>query len=129
MEEKYPQLTDRLQSTLIDTVLIVMMMFAFSSILENMQDPPDWLRMVLFIGIWLVYEPLCTTIGCTLGNYIKGIRVRLYNNSAKRINIVQALVRYVVKVFLGLISFLTINSTVKRRAIHDMIAGTVMIKI
>jgi len=129
MEEKYPQLTDRIQSTLIDAILIVILMFVFASILDKFDNVPDWVRIVMFVGLFIGYEPLCMTLGSTLGNYFKRIRVRRNSDSAKRINIFQAIIRYPVKVFLGWISFLTINSNPKRRAIHDFVSGSVMIKI
>jgi uncharacterized RDD family membrane protein YckC len=129
MTEKYPQLTDRVQSTFIDTILIIVLMFGCTSILEKFDNVPDWVRIAMFAGLFLIYEPLCMTIGFTLGNFIKGIRVRKYSDSSKRINLFQAIVRYPVKVILGWISFLTINSNPKRRAIHDLISGSVMIKI
>jgi uncharacterized RDD family membrane protein YckC len=69
------------------------------------------------------------TLGCTLGNYIKGIRVRQISDTSKKINLIQALIRYPVKVMLGWFSFLTIGSNSKRRAIHDFAAGSVMIKL
>jgi uncharacterized RDD family membrane protein YckC len=129
MQEKYPLLTERIQSTLIDTVLIILSMFLFSNILDKIQDPPDWLRIVLFVSIWLIYEPLCTSVGFTMGNYIKGIRVRKADNVEKKINIFQGLIRYIIKVLLGWVSFLTISSNPKRRAIHDLVSGSVMIKL
>jgi uncharacterized RDD family membrane protein YckC len=129
MLEKYPQLTDRIQSTFIDTILIIILMFVFSNILERYEDVPDWVRIALFALLFLVYEPLCMTMGCTLGNYVKNIRVRKFSDTTKRINIIQALLRYPVKVALGWVSFLTINSNPKRRAIHDLVSGSVMIKL
>ena len=129
MEEKYPQLTDRIQSTFIDTILIVILMFAFASILEKFDNVPDWVRMVMFASLFIVYEPLCMTFGSTLGNYLKGIRVRKNSDSTKRINIFQAIIRYPIKVLLGWVSFLTIHSNSKRRAIHDLVSGTVMVKL
>lgn len=129
MTETYPPLSDRIQSTFIDTLFIVGLMFVIAGILDKMDNPPDWLRIVLFVSIWLVYEPLATTLGATLGNYMKGIRVKQAENSTKRIGFLQALVRYIVKVALGWISFLTITGNPKRRAIHDMAVGSVMIKI
>lgn len=104
-------------------------MFIFSSILERYENVPDWVRIVLFASLFIIYEPLCMTLGATLGNYIKGIRVRKDGNTAKRINIFQALIRYPVKLSLGWLSFLTIHSNTKRRAIHDMVSGSVMIKL
>ena len=129
MQEKYPQLTDRIQSTFIDTILIVILMFAFASVLEKFDNVPDWVRIIMFAGLFIAYEPLCMTFGSTLGNYIKGIRVRKSSDSTKRINIFQAIVRYPIKVLLGWVSFLTINSNSKRRAIHDLVSGSVMVKL
>jgi uncharacterized RDD family membrane protein YckC len=129
MEEKYPQLSERIQSTMIDTILLIVLMFLFTNLLDKFNSVPDEVRIILFVGLFIVYEPLCTTFGCTLGNLIKGIRIKKYSNSTKRINIFQAITRYVVKVFLGWVSFLTIHSNPKRRAIHDLISGSVMIKL
>jgi len=129
MQEKYPELKLRIQSTFIDLILVVILMFAFASILEKFQDVPDWVRIVLFAGLFIVYEPLSMTLGCTLGNYLNGIRVRKEADSTKRINILQAIIRYPIKVALGWISFLTISSNPRRRAIHDLLSGTVMIKL
>ena len=129
MQEKHPQLSDRIQSTFIDTILIIILMFVFANILDKFDNVPDWVRIIMFTGIFIVYEPLCMTLGSTLGNYLKGIRVRSSSDSTKRINIFQATVRYPVKVLLGWVSFLTINSNPKRRAIHDLVSGSVMIKL
>jgi uncharacterized RDD family membrane protein YckC len=126
---KFPLLGDRVQSTFIDTMLIIISMFVISAVLDRYENVPDWVRISLFVGIWLVYDPLCTAVGCTLGNYVKGLRVRQHNDTTKRINIVLALFRYIIKIVLGWISFLTINSNIEKRAIHDFIAGSVVIKI
>ena len=117
MQEKYPELKLRIQSTFIDLILVVILMFAFASILEKFQDVPDWVRIVLFAGLFIVYEPLSMTLGCTLGNYLNGIRVRKEADSTKRITVLQAIIRYPIKVALGWISFLTISSNPRRRAI------------
>ncbi len=129
MEEKYPQLIDRIQSTLIDTFFIVVLMMVFANILDNFENVPKWVRISMFVFLFIAYEPLCVTLGCTLGNYIKGIRVRKDSEPTERINLFEAIVRYLIKVLLGWISFLTIFSNPRRRAIHDMVAGSVMIKL
>ena len=126
---EYPLLGDRVQSTFIDTILIVILMFVLASVLDRYGDVPTWIRIVLFIGLWGMYEPLCTTLGATLGNYIKGIRVRKVGSNSKRVNFLQAVARYLLKLTLGWISFLTIHSNKERRAIHDLAVGSVMIKI
>jgi uncharacterized RDD family membrane protein YckC len=67
-------------------------------------------------------------MGATLGNYIKGIRVRQNGTVTQRINFFQAFIRYVFKMLLGWVSFLTIHSNPQKRAIHDIVAGSVMIR-
>lgn len=125
---QYPTLSDRVQSTFIDSLFIVILMFTFGSLIEKYEGTPDWVRMVLFIAIAAVYEPLCTSFGFTIGNYIKGIRVRSASDNVKKINVFQAIIRYVLKIVFGWLSFITIHSNQQRRAIHDLAAGSVMIK-
>lgn len=125
----YPLLGDRVQSTFIDLLSMMILMIIFSSILDKYKNAPDWVTIVLFVGIWAVYEPACTAIGCTPGNYIKRIRVRQHGDVSRRINFFQALLRYIVKIVLGWVSFLTIHSNKERRALHDLAVGSVVIKI
>ncbi len=129
MEEKYPSLVTRIQSTFIDTILVIVLMLVFSNILDRFPNVPNWLRISLFTLIFVVYEPVCTSFGATIGNYVKGIRVRKKKDLSKRINIFQAIVRYPIKFALGWVSFLTIHSNLQKRAIHDLAAGSVMIEL
>ena len=125
---EYPTLSERFQSIFIDSVFIIIFMYASASALQKYGNPPDWIRIVLFFAIWSVYEPLCTSLGFTIGNYFKGIRVRKYSNPEKKINILQAYLRYILKIMFGWISFLTIHFNPEKRAIHDLVSGSVMIR-
>jgi uncharacterized RDD family membrane protein YckC len=125
---EYPFLSDRVQSTFIDTIFIVVLMFIFASWLNRYDNAPDWIRIALFFGLWAVYEPLATSLGGTIGNYLKGIRVRKFGATEKKINFFEAFLRYLLKISLGWISFLTIHSNKEKRAIHDLAAGSVMIR-
>jgi uncharacterized RDD family membrane protein YckC len=127
LQIEYPLLIDRIKSTLIDSVLLIVLMFCFSLILNNFKDTPDWVRIFLFTLIFIIYDPLCTSLGCTLGNYIVGLRVRRKKDLSEKINIFQAIIRYALKVLLGWISFLTINANKERRAIHDLVVGSIVI--
>ncbi|HXL56895.1 MAG TPA: RDD family protein [Chitinophagaceae bacterium] len=129
MKPKYPSLGDRFQSLLIDSIFIIILMFVFAPLLEHFKNPPNRLRVALFFAIWGIYEPLCMTFGFTLGNYIKKLRVRKFKDISKKINLLQALIRYIIKALLGWLSFLTIRTNNERRAIHDLVSGTVMIKV
>lgn len=126
---EYPLLIDRVQSAFIDAIFILILMFCFAALLDKIEDPPVWIKIVLFFGLFAIYEPLCITLGGTLGNHIKHIRVRQAEDTARKINFPQAFVRYLIKMLLGWLSFLTIHFNRERRAIHDFAAQSIMIKI
>jgi uncharacterized RDD family membrane protein YckC len=131
MEPRYPDLKTRIQSTFIDGILMVSLMFLVAWVFDKSgqeEEENGWIKAVIFIGIWCVYEPLSMTLGSTLGNYLMKIRVKKYNNTGKRINLLQAFVRVIFKVALGWVSFITIHTNDERRAIHDIVAGSVMME-
>ena len=132
MQIAYPSLSKRIQSIFIDLLLMIGLMAASGWILDKInpeqKEGDEWLRAVLFIGIWGVYEPLAMTFGCTLGNYLIKIRVRKHNDPGSKINLIQAYMRFVVKFFLGWLSFITISFNDERRAIHDFASGTIMLE-
>jgi uncharacterized RDD family membrane protein YckC len=76
-----------------------------------------------FIGL---YEPLCTSRLCTVGQWLLNVRVRTLA-TGRRISIPQAYVRLVIKVLLGWISFFSIPFSRQRRGIHDIGSGTIVV--
>lgn len=128
MEENYPSVLDRIKSTLIDSIIIIACMLLFTDILEMFDNVPNWVRATLFISL-LMYEPVCTSYGGTFGNLKMKIRVRKNANETERINIFQSTIRYFFKVLLGWVSFLAIFVSPKSRTLHDMICGSIMIKV
>jgi uncharacterized RDD family membrane protein YckC len=128
MEKQYPLLIDRIQSTLIDAVCMIIFMYGASSLLDRFSNPPDGVRIALFVGILAVYEPLATALGGTIGNRMKQISVRRYSNPERPINFFQALLRYALKCGLGWLSFVTIHSNKEKRAIHDLASGSIMVR-
>lgn len=129
MPKIYPELGDRYRSLTVDTLVIIGLMFVAAYIFEAWPSAPEKARIWAFILIWAGYEPITTTCGSTLGNYLMKIRVRRVGNEAQRINLVQAYARYAVKVMLGWLSFLTMGGNAKRRAIHDFASGAVVVKV
>ena len=127
LQVEYPYIGDRVQSTFIDFLFVLILIFSCTELMNNFPGAPGWLRVSLW-GIWIFYEPICTSRGCTLGNYIKGIRVRRSDNIQERIAFLPALIRSVAKFALGWWSFVTVHGNAQRRAIHDIAAGSVAIR-
>ncbi|MFK8164766.1 MAG: RDD family protein [Lewinella sp.] len=132
MNVSTPRLMERLKATVVDAMVIVLLMYLGSLLLEALAVESGSIRGALFGLIWL-YEPIATSFGKTLGHQIMGIRVRKFlptpDGNPPRINIFQAIVRFLVKVVLGWVSLLFISSNEYRRAIHDYAGQSVVINV
>lgn len=124
----FPPLMLRIQSMLIDQVfLVVCMIVVFQIISQANLEVSGTIRAALLFGLFFVYEPVCIALGCTVGNYLVGIRVRRINDETKNINLLNSYFRFIVKITLGLFSFFTVTSSQMKRAIHDKASESIMI--
>jgi uncharacterized RDD family membrane protein YckC len=103
-------------------------MYFASEILNSFENVPDFIRMILF-SLILLYEPILTVFGATIGNEKMEIRVRSNANHAKKFNFFQAVIRVILKYLLGWLSFITLFFSDKGRTIHDYASGSIMIKV
>lgn len=129
MEIKYAVLLSRVKAATIDSIIIVGFMFLISEILSAIETVPNYVRITLFVFIFILYDPIFTSIyGGTIGHSKAGITVRNENNPEKKISFPYALLRFLLKVTLGWISLLTVTGNEKRKAIHDFAANSIVIE-
>lgn len=77
---------------------------------------------------FLLYDPVLTsTIGRTVGHQTIGLRVKQADEKNTNINILFAIVKYILKTFFGWLSLLTVMGNDKRKAIHDFVAQSVLV--
>jgi uncharacterized RDD family membrane protein YckC len=129
MDKRIPSLVRRYGASLIDAFFILFLMIVAGVVLQVESEAAVKARVVAFVLILFVYEPLLTSRLCTIGQRLTGLRVRRYGNQAERIGIFAAYVRFAVKILLGAISFLTLAFTKEKRAIHDLAAGSIMLQV
>ena len=128
IEDNYPGIFERLKAIITDGIVIVVFMFAVAHIFSLYENVPDNARIFAFVFIFLLYDPLFTSLfGGTIGHMIIGIRVKRESNELKNILFPLAILRYIVKALLGWISMLTIARNTKRKAIHDILVGSVVV--
>ena len=113
-------------SLILDQLFLVFLIMGISILLINLGLMSNILKVV-FIIFFFLYEPLLVSINCTFGQWVTKIRVRKMNAPNQKISFFTALKRFIVKIILGVISFFTIHSNDEKRAIHDMIADSVVI--
>lgn len=126
--EKYASLATRIKGLVIDSIVILIFIFIGSLILSLFNHVHDAIKISLFLFIFFFYDPLFTSLfGATIGHMFIAVRVKRNDDETKNLTLPVAFLRFVVKTSLGWISFLTISKSKKHRAIHDMVANSVVI--
>ena len=126
----YPSLFRRVGATLVD--LSVLAVIAYFMVSGPLGSERLWLQASSVLGLALLYEPVFTAFGVTLGQAIFGTRVR-HHESLERITLKKSLLRfftkYVANVFGGASAngWHRVHPRTDLRAIHDVTADTVVI--
>lgn len=122
----YPSILRRYLATFIDSCFCLSSFFAVSYGLNQQGTVLDMVRVSVILCLVFVYEPICTSRFCTIGQ--KSMRMRVRNISGlQKISIPAAYLRIVVKVMLDFISLLAIAFSKDRRTLHDFAAGSVVV--
>lgn len=128
VENPYPGVSQRIIAMCLDGAVLLILLMGFSYIFSLFNDPPVYAKMFAFLFCVLLYDPLFTTLfGGTIGHMMQGIRVKKQSNETENIIFQKALLRYVIKAFLGWVSLLVVYRNDRRKAIHDYAAGSVVI--
>jgi uncharacterized RDD family membrane protein YckC len=127
---RYGRFLRRLQAVFIDAIVILLAIAGalFVSVTLNSQGLARTLGFSVAAG-WLLYEPaLLALIGGTVGHYVCNLRV-VDNRTGANINFFKAVARTVIKALLGWLSFITMATTRRHQAIHDLLTrSTVQIR-
>lgn len=121
----YANFPQRLNAISVDVVILVVfsiLVFSLSSVVQSI----DALRIGLVVVWWgtlVFYEPLFVWRGGTLGHRVMNLRV-VDNRTGGRVSLWKALSRYVIKGFLGLLSFFTMSFSRRHQALHDIVTNS-----
>jgi len=127
-QENYPGVFDRIKAIMADSIVIILLMFTASYIFSLFESVPDNARIIAFVFIFILYDPLFTSIfGGTIGHMLIGIRVKRESDEMKNILLPSAILRYIVKACLGWISLITVSFNPKGKAIHDYLVGSIVV--
>ena len=128
VEFTYPYLIQRFKAFFIDLCFSVILMGISAYLFSFFEEPLPKVRIVTLLSIFFLYDPLTVSLfGGTIGHHLIGLRVKRNNSEEKNINFIFAFARYVVKLVLGWVSLLSVSGSEKKRALHDMISGSVVI--
>ncbi len=123
----YPRLLRRIQAVLIDSVITPVVFFISIIVVGTLPTESSLLRGFFSFAPALSMEPLLVAFtGGTIGHHIIGLKVR-YVQEDKYISIFHALLRFVLKIFLGLPSLILVLITKRHQAIHDALSQAIVV--
>jgi uncharacterized RDD family membrane protein YckC len=126
----YGRFSRRLQAVLFDSIIFLLLMAAALSVATAMQS--DNFGRILgytFVTILVLYEPVLVPLtGGTVGHYLCNLRV-VDDRTNGNIGFLKAVARTLVKSVLGIYSFITMGTTLRHQALHDVLTrSTVQIR-
>ncbi len=128
MNPNYATLPYRIKAAIIDGIIIIVAMYGVVEIFAFFETVPTSLRIITWISIFILYEPLLVSkLSGTVGHMYVGLAIKQEDNPSKNISFPSAIFRFIVKILLGWISFLTVSGNVKRKAIHDYAAHSIVL--
>ncbi|MEO6146868.1 MAG: RDD family protein [Sulfuriferula sp.] len=123
----YSRLIKRVRAILIDSILLPIVVFGTLIIGGALDVAAQYGKAMLILIPILVLEPgLVAFTGGTVGHHMLGIRV-VKRDGSGNINIFAATIRFVVKLVFGWLSFIFVLTTTKHQAVHDLLAGSIVV--
>jgi len=122
----YPELNRRYLCSFIDGMIVFTTAMAVGLALQG--ERLVGVRITAILLVILTYEPVLTSRLCTAGQFAMGLRVRRHKSVDDRISLPAAYIRYVVKLIFGFYSFFAMSFNKERRALHDLVAGSIVVE-
>ncbi|MGH7460378.1 MAG: RDD family protein [Longimicrobiales bacterium] len=124
----YAVFSSRVRALVIDLSVVVGAIVAGMLLLELLPgDLAGRIYVILVVVTLFAYEPvLVATIGGTLGHRAQNLRV-LDQNSDRRISLLRAWLRVLIKAVFGLFSFFFMAITRRHQALHDLATRSVIV--
>jgi uncharacterized RDD family membrane protein YckC len=126
----YARFMPRLRALYIDS--IIMMVVAFGILFVAVMLRSDNIARVLgftIVASWLLYEPLLVSFaGGTIGHRRTNLRV-VDDRTGGNVGLLKSFARTIIKAALGWVSFVTMLTTRRSQAIHDLVTrSTVQVR-
>ena len=129
MKHHYANVFPRVKAAFIDTLVMVAFLYASSEILTLFGDVPNYVKIVIAVCIFVLYDPIFVSqFGQTIGHSRLNLTIKKESDEEQNISFVNALIRFLLKFFLGWLSLLTVSGSEKHQAIHDSVVNSVVIE-
>lgn len=125
---QFPGLLHRIKAFFIDFAVLLSAFLISTNIIELAGEMPAWIRGAVLIFMFCLYDPFMIAFaGGTLGHKAIGLKIKRYNRREKNLNLGFAFLRFFIKNILGWISFFTVTTDPRKRSIHDLSVGSIVL--
>ncbi len=123
-----PGIFERVKALVLDSIVLILLRIFITYAFSILATIPDWVRGVSFLFVFVFYDPLLTSfMGGTVGHKVVGIAVKRVNERTRNISLIRAVIRFVVKSSLGVISLCYVTPNDENQALHDLLAGSIVV--
>jgi uncharacterized RDD family membrane protein YckC len=121
----YARFPRRIQALVADALVLIVSLFVAVAVAEYVvsYSLSRFILLLAFAGMFLYDPVLVSWTGSTLGQRMLNLKV-VDADTGEYPSFLQALLRFVVKAFLGILSFLFMAVTQRHQALHDLALGT-----
>jgi uncharacterized RDD family membrane protein YckC len=114
----------RYLASTVDIVIILFMSYLFTQ--SPLYDPHDKASTTWPLLLLVVYEPVLNRYAITVGQLLLRFRARTLAGH-RRVPLWRGFVRVMSKYLLGIFSFVLMPIQEQRRALHDIVSGTIVL--
>lgn len=123
----YTRISRRIKAFSIDTIALILIFFVTLFIITQISIPNPTIKSLIIILIVASIEPLFVSItGSSIGHHFTGLKVR-QADADRKLNIFQSYIRFLAKLPFGLFSFISVLTTRKHQALHDLISKSIVV--
>lgn len=125
---QFPGLLHRIKAFFIDFGVLLAVFLISTKTIEMAGEMPAWIRGVILVFMFCLYDPFMIAFaGGTLGHKAIGLKIKRYYRPEKNLSLGFAFLRFFIKNILGWISFFTVTTDPRKRSIHDLSAGSIVL--
>ncbi len=119
----YARIWPRVKALLIDGFILSGLFVAAAMVGANVAGAGA-AAFLVFVAIWALYDPLMVSFtGGTVGHHLQNLRV-VSDRTGGQPSLPSAFARNIVKTILGTLSLLAMAGSSRKKALHDLLAGT-----
>jgi uncharacterized RDD family membrane protein YckC len=123
----FVKISRRVKAVLVDGVVLGLFFFATVGVVKLLGiENSDYEAMLIFT-VAASFEPFFLAFtGGSVGHHLVGLKVRRAEYD-KKINLFQAYARFFTRAIFGFASLVTILTTKKYQAVHDLLVGSIVV--